>query len=203
MDLIFQILILIMSVVIHEVSHGFAAQSLGDHTAEYQGRLTLNPLKHLDPVGSFLVPLLSYSLGGFIIGWAKPVPYNPHNLRPGRWSEAIVAAAGPISNIAIALIFGLMLRSAAAGTWASQAFVQVLGTIVFINLILAVFNLVPIPPLDGSKIVFAFFNRKALEVRGFFERYGMVLLLFFIFFLWQFIFPVATVLFKLITGTAV
>src|SRR3990167_11078259 len=103
-EFIFQIAILIMSVVIHEVSHGYAASFLGDQTAKYQGRLTLNPLKHLDFVGSFLVPAFSYFLGGFIFGWAKPVPYNPYNLRPGRWSEAMVAATGPLSNITLAVI---------------------------------------------------------------------------------------------------
>src|SRR3990167_3783928 len=101
---LFQIIVLIMSAVVYEVSHGYAASLLGDETARYEGRLTLNPLKHLDFVGSFLVPFLAYSLGGFIFGWAKPVPYNPYNLRPGRWSEAMVAVAGPASNVAIALV---------------------------------------------------------------------------------------------------
>src|SRR3989338_5580912 len=114
MEFIFQIAILIMSVVIHEVSHGYSASMLGDQTARYQGRLTLNPIKHLDFVGSFLVPLSSYFLGGFIFGWAKPVPYNPYNLRPGRWSEAIVASAGPVSNIILAIIFGILLETGPA-----------------------------------------------------------------------------------------
>src|SRR3972149_7586905 len=109
-ECIFQIAILIISVVIHEVSHGYAASFLGDQTAKYQGRLTLNPLKHLDFVGSFLVPSMAYFLGGFIFGWAKPVPYNPYNLKPGRWSEAVVAVAGPGSNLVLALIFGLLVR---------------------------------------------------------------------------------------------
>ena len=96
MDFLFIIIVLIMSVVVHEVSHGYAALSLGDPTAKYQGRLTLNPISHLDPVGSLLVPLLGYLLGGFVVGWAKPVPFNPYNLRNQRWGEAYVAAAGPI-----------------------------------------------------------------------------------------------------------
>ncbi len=199
-DFIFQIAILIMSVVIHEVSHGYAASYLGDETARYQGRLTLNPLKHLDFVGSFLVPIASYALGGFIFGWAKPVPYNPYNLRPGRWSEAIVAGAGPAVNIILALIFGLLLR---AGISSDPAFVEIISLIVFINILLAIFNLVPIPPLDGSKLLYAFFPNKLFELRGFFERYGLILVIFFIFFLWQFIFPVITWLFRLITGVAI
>src|SRR3989344_483654 len=142
-EFIFQIAILIMSVVIHEVSHGYAASFLGDQTAKYQGRLTLNPLKHLDFVGSFLVPSVAYFLGGFIFGWAKPVPYNPYNLKPGRWSEAVVAAAGPASNIALALIFGLLLR---AGVTTSPAFIQITSVIVFINILLASFNYKPAHP---------------------------------------------------------
>lgn len=204
-DFIFQIAILIMSVVVHEVSHGYAASFLGDQTARYQDRLTLNPMKHLDFVGSFLVPAFSYFLGGFIFGWAKPVPYNPYNLRPGRWSEAIVAAAGPASNIILALVFGFLLRFSVAteASWASQAFIQITAMIIFINILLAIFNLVPIPPLDGSKLLFAAFPDKFFEMRKFFERYGLLLVIFFIFFLWQFIFPVIVFLFRLITGVAI
>ena len=205
MEFIFQIAVLIMSVVIHEVSHGYAASYLGDETARYQGRLTLNPIKHLDLFGSILVPSISYFLGGFIFGWAKPVPYNPYNLRPGRWSEAAVAAAGPASNIILALIFGILLRVTISmeTSWATPAFVQVTAMIVFINILLAIFNLMPIPPLDGSKLLFALFPDKLFQIRGFFERYGLILVLFFIFFLWQFISPVIGILFRLITGVAI
>lgn len=199
-DFIFQIAVLIMSVVIHEVSHGYAASFLGDETARYQGRLTLNPLKHLDFAGSFLVPFVSYFLGGFIFGWAKPVPYNPYNLRPGRWSEALVALAGPASNIVLVLIFGIILR---LGIYNNPAFVQIISLIVFINILLAIFNLVPIPPLDGSKLIFALFPDKLFQIREFFEKYGLVLVIFFIFFLWQFVSPVITWLFRLITGFAI
>ena len=201
---IFQIAILIMSVVIHEVSHGYAASMLGDQTARYQGRLTLNPLKHLDFVGSLIVPSISYFLGGFIFGWAKPVPYNPYNLRPGRWSEATVAVAGPASNIVMALIFGLLLRlSPVYPAVFGGAFIEITSMIVFINILLAIFNLVPIPPLDGSKILFAIFPDKLLQMRTFFERYGLMLVLFFIFFLWQFVLPIALFIFTLITGFAI
>ncbi len=191
-----------MSIVIHEVSHGYAASYLGDETARWQGRLTLNPLKHLDPVGSFVIPVIAYMTAGFIFGWAKPVPYNPYNLRPGRWSEAIVAAAGPISNIAIALIFGFILRSGVTLGWASQSFVEITAIVVFINIILAIFNLVPIAPLDGSKLLYAFFPEKMLSLKHFFEKYGLILVLFFIFFLWQYLFPLITFVFRLITGIA-
>lgn len=203
-DFVFQIAILIMSVVIHEVSHGYVAAMLGDNTAKYQGRLTLNPLKHLDFVGSLLVPTVSYFLGGFIFGWAKPVPYNPYNLRPGRWSEAKVAIAGPLSNALLALIFGILLRlSPVYPAVFGGAFVQITSMIVFINILLAIFNLMPIPPLDGSKLLFAFFPHKFYEIREFFERYGFLLIIFFIFFLWRFIFPVILWLFRIITGVAI
>jgi Zn-dependent protease len=189
-----------MSVVIHEVSHGYMANALGDPTAKYEGRLTLNPIKHLDPFGSVILPTISYMVGGFIFGWAKPVPYNPYNLRQGRWSEALVAIAGPLSNISLALIFGLMLRFTRASGTASDAFIEVTAIIVFINILLAIFNLVPIPPLDGSKILFAIFPEKLHKMRDFFEQYGMVLVIFFIFFAWQLISPLVHILFELITG---
>lgn len=198
MIFLFQILVLIFSVIIHEVAHGYAASALGDDTARYEGRLTLNPLKHLDPIGSFLVPLTSYMLGGFIIGWAKPVPYNPHNLRVGRWSEALVALAGPASNMGIALIFGFLIRF--SGEALGPAYLEIASLIVFINILLAIFNLVPISPLDGSKLLFAFFPQKFRELRTFFEQYSLVLLLIFIFFLWKLILPLVIAIFTLITG---
>jgi Zn-dependent protease len=195
-DFVFQIVILI--VVIHEVAHGYAANLLGDKTAEYQGRLTLNPAKHLDPVGSFVVPVISYFLGGFIIGWAKPVPFNPYNLRNQKWGEAIVAFAGPASNIFIALLFGLLLRFLPFGA-VPESFSSILALIVFINILLAVFNLVPIPPLDGSKILFSFLPSNS-GFRQLLERSSIFLVLIFIFFLWQFVSPLVFVIFKLITG---
>ena len=202
MEFLSQIAVLIMSVVIHEVSHGYAASALGDQTARWEGRLTLNPFKHLDPVGSFIIPVIAYMTAGVIFGWARPVPYNPYNLRPGRWSEAMVAAAGPLSNISVALIFGLMLRSGVTLGWANESFIQITAVIVLINIVLAVFNLIPIAPLDGSKLLFALFPEKTASFRTFFERYGLWLVLFFIFFLWQYLFPVIALAFKLITGIA-
>lgn len=198
LEFVFQIAILIMSVVIHEVSHGFAARAYGDLTAEYEGRLTLNPLKHLDPVGSILVPAFSYFAGGFIFGWAKPVPYNPYNLKEGRWPEAFVALAGPLSNLILALIFGLIIRFGAAGL--SPAFLHIAATITFVNLLLMTFNLVPVPPLDGSKLLFAVFPQKLYEMRGFFERYGLILVIIFILFVWQLVAPVVGMLFTALSG---
>jgi len=188
-----------MSVVIHEVSHGYAALVLGDPTAKYQGRLTLNPLSHLDPVGSFLVPLMGYFLGGFIIGWAKPVPFNPYNLKNQRWGEAMVAAAGPLSNIVLALIFGLIIRLVPE-TLVGPTFLTVVGYVVILNITLAVFNLIPIPPLDGSKILFAFLPYKLHWIKESIERTGIIFVLIAVFFLWRFIVPLVYYLFGLITG---
>ncbi len=204
-DPIFQIVILIFSVVVHEVAHGYAAYMLGDSTAKYQGRLTLNPLKHLDPFGSVILPFLLFlSNAGFLIGWAKPVPYNPYNLRNQRWGEAIVAFAGPLSNIVIALVFGLLLRFAVSMDLVQNvALLKITSLIIFINLLLAIFNLVPIPPLDGSKIFFTLFNIQYGPVRMFLERYGMILVLLFVFFLWQYVAPLVSGLFVLITGLGI
>lgn len=186
-----------MSVVIHEVSHGYAARALGDRTAEYQGRLTLNPIPHIDLWGSIIIPfLLVVSRAGFIIGWAKPVPINPYNLRNQRWGEALVAAAGPASNIILALFFGLLLRFGLVPLSA----LPIVTIIVIINLILAVFNLVPIPPLDGSKILFAFLPPKLFHIREALDRYGLIIAIIFVLFLWQFVSPLVVGLFKLIVG---
>ncbi|MEK7200766.1 MAG: site-2 protease family protein [Patescibacteria group bacterium] len=202
MDFIFIIIILIMSVVVHEVSHGYAALALGDPTAKYQGRLTLNPLNHLDPIGSFLVPLLGYFAGGFIIGWAKPVPFNPYNLRNAKWGEALVAIAGPLSNISLAFIFGLLIRFGSNLIILNQAFLSLASFVVIINITLAIFNLVPIPPLDGSKILFALLPYKWQGIRESFEKYGLILVFIFIFFLWQIMSPVVHYFFSLFTGLA-
>lgn len=200
LDIIFSIAVLIMSVVVHEVSHGAVANYLGDPTARLAGRLSLNPLRHLDFLGSFVVPLLLIiSKVGIIFGWAKPVPVNPYNLR-GKWGEALVAGAGPTSNIALALFFGLLLRF--FGGVAPLSFLSILATIVLINIVLAVFNLVPIPPLDGSKILFSFLP-PASSLAAFLERYSLFVLLFFIFFLWSFLAPLVGFLFRLVTGIGV
>lgn len=204
---IFFVGILIFSVVIHEVSHGFAALFLGDKTAQYEGRLTLNPIPHIDLFGSILIPLFLVIAGSpFLIGWAKPVPYNPYNLRNQKWGPALVGAAGPLANISIALIFGLLLRfvpdlaNGIAGGFIFN-FMIVASTITLLNLVLAVFNLVPIPPLDGSKVLFALLPYNWYQVQRFLEQYGFFILLIFIFFFLDWIFPIVLFLFHFITGT--
>lgn len=159
---IITIIVLILSIVFHEVAHGYAANWLGDPTARLAGRLSPNPLLHIDPIGSVLVPGLLYLTGAhFLFGWAKPVPYNPYNLRNQKWGESIVAAAGPLANLFLAVIFSILIRTSDT-LGLSSSFVEMAGYIVFVNVLLACFNAIPLPPLDGSKIITPFLPR-ALE----------------------------------------
>lgn len=209
----FYIFILLYAVIIHEVSHGVMALWLGDMTAKYAGRLNLNPVNHIDPIGSIAVPILMMFTTGFAFGWAKPVPYNPYNLRDQKWGPAWVALAGPGSNFLIALMaallakvlpialaikmdilnrfFGVLggvgdwserwgfLAEAVAGSFGSIAF-GLLMMVVFWNVVLGMFNLLPIPPLDGSKLLYSLFSFKT-ETIILFEQLGFILLLLVIF----------------------
>lgn len=198
---LFTIIILIMSVVIHEISHGYSAYLMGDSTAKNAGRLTLNPLAHLDLLGSLIVPVLAYLSAGFMFGWAKPVPYNPYNLKNQKYGDALVAVAGPLANLLVALVFGLIIRFGVTSFGLVDVnFIGIIGMIVKINLVLAIFNLIPIPPLDGSKILFTFLPYHLKEVRQTIERYSLFILLFFIFFLWEFLLPLILFVFSFITG---
>lgn len=199
--LIFQLLVLLFSVVIHEVSHGAMANYLGDPTAKNDGRLTLNPLVHLDLWGSVIVPVVLFivSAGGFVFGYAKPVPFNPYNLRNQKYGPALVGAAGPGANFAIALVFGLVLRF--GGDLIGIRLAGLLAIIVLLNLVLGVFNLVPIPPLDGSKILFAFLPDSFESTKESLEHVGPFVLLFFIFFAFGIILPLVAWLFQLVVGT--
>jgi Zn-dependent protease len=201
LDAIFIIIIVVMSIVIHEVSHGYAAYIQGDTTAERAGRLTLNPLSHLDFIGSFIVPLVTFLLVGIPFGWAKPVPFNPYNLRNQRWGEAIVAAAGPASNFLIAIFFAILIRIASANGAVGHAFVSVSALVVLINISLGLFNLVPIPPLDGSKLLFSIipfhYNQ---QFRRAYERYSLIILVVFIFAFSYILSPVINFIFVHLTG---
>jgi Zn-dependent protease len=184
------IIILIFSVVLHEMAHGYAANWLGDPTARLAGRLTANPIPHLDPMMSVILPGLLVMTGSPILfGAAKPVPYNPYNFTNQKWGEAIVAAAGPAANVAIAIIFALLIRSAELLSL-SPTFVTLAFQVVILNIFLALFNLVPIPPLDGSKILPKFLPlalaMKYEKFRRVFEQnvalgFGLVILLFVLF----------------------
>ena len=209
-DTIFYLAILLMSVVVNEVSHGFMAEYFGDRTARDAGRLTLNPLNHLDPFGSVILPILLFISTGstghpIVFGWAKPVPYNPHNLRNEKWGSIAVAAAGVLSNIFLALVFGLILRFSISHfglIFRASGFITIVSFIVITNLALAIFNLIPVPPLDGSKIIFPLFPRTFYPLVEFIERYSLFLLLIFIFFFSQWLVPVIMYFYSLLTGLA-
>jgi Zn-dependent protease len=201
-DAVFYIGVLVMSVVIHEVSHGLAALYYGDRTAKHLGRLTLNPIPHLDLFGSILLPALLYlTNAGFMIGWAKPVPYNPDNLRDRKRGEIAVASAGVVANLLLSLIFGLILRFMPF-EFLSPQIGFALSTIVLVNLALAIFNLVPIPPLDGSKILFGLLPASAYTFVSFVEQYSFVILIIFILFFSDILHPILSFLFSIITGYA-
>jgi len=206
---IFQIGILLFSVIVHEVSHGLMALRLGDETAKLSGRLTLNPISHLDPIGSILVPLiLIVTNASFIIGWAKPVPYNPRNLyKDYKYGPLKVALAGPASNIAVAIVFALIIRF--GGAYLGGVTVALMGFVVFLNILLAVFNLLPIPPLDGSKVIKPFLPFRFMHA---YENFGNTFAQFgflgtflfiavFIFLLFPVFLKIVTFFFTLITGT--
>ena len=175
-------IMLLIAFPVHEFSHALAAFRLGDATAKMFGRLSLNPIVHFDPVGGVLLAISFIgSAGAFGFGWAKPTPVNPMNLEGGRRGDAIVAAAGPISNLVLAIAGAIPLRYFINNqNLISEAPILglVLQQFVVINLILMVFNLIPIPPLDGSKVLFALVDRRTeYQIRPFLEQYGMLLLL--------------------------
>ncbi|HCU70201.1 MAG TPA: site-2 protease family protein [Candidatus Moranbacteria bacterium] len=201
----FYIVILLYSVIVHEVAHGVMALWLGDSTAKYAGRLNLNPIKHIDLWGSIIAPVMMLLLSNFrfAFGWAKPVPYNPYNLKNQKWGPALVAFSGPLSNILLALIFTAVARLIAiptaakadiilnfndwsnistvvAGSFSSIMF-ELCIIIIFWNVLLAFFNLIPIPPLDGSKLLFSVFPIK-IETQALLEQFGFIFLLFFVIF---------------------
>lgn len=150
----------LFAITVHEVAHGWVAKRLGDPTAMMMGRLTLNPLKHIDPVGTVLLPLIMLWVGGFVFGWAKPVPVTWENLKHPRRDMALVALAGPASNLIMALLWALVMKIAmvlpASASALSLPLIYMGGAGIFINAILMVLNLLPLPPLDGSRVVSAF-----------------------------------------------
>ncbi|TSC71113.1 MAG: hypothetical protein G01um101449_139 [Parcubacteria group bacterium Gr01-1014_49] len=202
--------VLILSIIVHEVAHGYAANSLGDPTARLAGRLTLNPLPHIDLMGSIVLPgLLIFTGSPILFGWAKPVPYNPYNLKNQRWGEALVAVAGSATNILLAVVFGLIVRFGPAAGFDASA-LSLAGSISFVNLFLGLFNLIPFPPLDGFTVLrttlpwhlSSGFNRFEHQVR---TAGTLSLILFLILFSYTFAGPFFNLvlwLFGLLTGNA-
>lgn len=194
---VFFFLALIGSAIFHEYCHGWAAERLGDPTARLAGRLTLNPIPHIDPIGTILLPVLLLALPGntLLFAYAKPVPVNPSNLLCPKRDAGLVALAGPSVNLLFALVLGLLVRNLPSGPFAYY-----LAIAVFVNLMLAVFNLMPFPPLDGSKVLFSVLPERWHAVEVFLQTYGLWLFLPVVFFVFPLLAPMLNWLFRLFTG---
>ncbi len=195
--LLFYFLIIVPSSILHEYAHGAMAEYLGDSTARYAGRLTLDPRAHIDPIGTIAMPLFLFvATGGrFVFAYAKPVPYNPYNLRDQKWGPALVGIAGPLANFALAAMFAVVVR-----LFPSTTAAPFLAQVVYANLMLMVFNLVPLPPLDGSKVLYALLPAQAEGIKHFLDRYGTWLVIIFILFLFNLLSPIIDGLFRLLIG---
>jgi Zn-dependent protease len=180
--IVISVVLVMFSAILHEVAHGWVAYRCGDNTAKDAGRLTLNPLAHIDPFGSVILPIIMGIAGGPIFAFAKPVPYNPYNLRNRRRDELLVALAGPCANLLQAIV-GAALFQAAFGWYSTSAsevayyVCYVLSSYVYVNLVLMFFNLIPLPPLDGSSIIGVFLSGSALERYYQVQRYSLPILL--------------------------
>ena len=181
MDITYLIIVLVtilLSMTLHEAMHAFMGYFLGDDTAKAQGRLSLNPIKHIDPIMTIALPLFLAVMGGPIFGGAKPVPFNPHKVRYGEWGAALVAIAGPLTNLLIAfVVFGVGVLSGvitSAGVETTLAG-QIIITAVSVNLGFFVFNILPIPPLDGSRVLYALAPDPVKAGMEYIERYGIFL----------------------------
>jgi Zn-dependent protease len=198
LTIIQMLIILIFSIILHEVAHGYVALLRGDPTARDAGRLTFNPLPHIDIFGSIILPIMGLLLSGWVIGWAKPVPINPYNFREPQKDMMLVGTAGPASNVGLAIVGAILFRVGLGETFVGQF----LAFLIFINLLLLVFNLVPIPPLDGSRILQHFLPIGAREAYMRIEPFGFFILLFL---LWAGLFhrvllPIVRALFSVLTG---
>ena len=174
----------ILAITLHEAAHGYVARYFGDRTAEQLGRITLNPIRHIDPIGTLLIPvlILLFSSGAFLFGYAKPVPVNPRNFKNPRRDMAWVALAGPAANLAMALFWTLILKIAFTSGLADNTFwVAMAGSGILVNLVLIVLNLLPIPPLDGGRVAVGFLPITAAAVLNRIEPYGFFIVLILLF----------------------
>ncbi len=196
MSTIWFIIVLLFSIILHELAHGYMAEYLGDPTPRLSGRLTFNPLAHLDFLGSIVVPFfLIITKAPFVFGWAKPVPFNPHSLRLKRWGPALVAFAGPLSNILLAILFSLFSLF-----FRDNIVLQTLfHSVIFLNVLLALFNLIPIPPLDGSHILFALLGKHALSFQEWYKKYSLIFFFLFLVYGWKYFSPLVYAVYRLIT----
>ena len=196
---IFLYLVIVFSVVAHEYAHSFVANELGDDTAKKAGRLTLNPLVHIDPIGTVLVPLVLMFTAGAFMGWAKPVPFNPYNIRDPK-GELKIALGGPVANLCLALLISMLFliaRFILPEITANELLVTLTSTIIYVNIFLALFNLIPIPPLDGSKILGSFLPYQTREAFLSIGPFGVIIALFVSV---LFLPSIASLLFDLFTG---
>lgn len=199
---LFYIIVLIFSVIVHEISHGYIALWLGDDTAKRAGRLTLNPLAHIDLFGSIIFPLVLAFSNAPIFGWAKPVPYDPRFLANPKKASGLIALAGPASNLLLAIIFALFTRilfafpsTAIAGELYLFFFI-----IIKVNIALALFNLLPIPPLDGSGVLFSLLPRRLERFEEILRQYGFIILIVFIMSGANFLSPIIASVHELLVG---
>ncbi len=199
-QILIHLMILFFSIIVHEVSHGYAALRSGDPTAKYSGRLSLNPLRHIDPFGTVILPILLILMGSpFLIGWAKPVPINPYYLSNPKRDMAKIGAAGPLSNLGLAIVFAIIFRI--TGTGLLSYFILYA---VFINLLLFLFNLIPVPPLDGSRIVAGFLPHEAYERYMRITPYGFIIVFALFFLLFNSVLiPAVRLMCSLLTGVVI
>jgi len=194
--------VFLISLAIHEYSHAFAAYRFGDMTAKNAGRLTLNPFKHLDLIGSVLMPLVSFASGAFLIGWAKPVPVNPNNFENRRMNDAVVSFAGPFSNLFLAFVLSVaasIINGHSELTQVTERILQLLSMGAYFNVFLFVFNLLPIPPLDGSHILFDIYPNKFTARYLSFSAYGFIILIMFIYSpLWSYLVKIVNFIYNII-----
>ena len=202
---LFYVIVLIFSIMIHEVAHGIVAEQEGDPTARLLGRITLNPIKHIDWVGSIVLPLiLVLSNAGFVVGWAKPVPYNPNNVRRGNKSIARIAISGVVANLIVAITFAILIRTSVLLNIVYLPFYRMASIIVLINLVLAFFNSIPLAPLDGFTLLQSLvgYRPRARRIVSFLEQWSLPLLIIFLVFGWRVVAPVIFTLFTALTGVS-